>query len=388
MDQLQIMSLDDWQDKAQIEVIGAVRKSGKFDLTQNMTLGDAIKLAGQTSANAFPGEGVIIRCIYNKVNRHFDVKMYHFDVMNLLNNGRSALITLEDADRIIIRSASSKNVQISIEGAVQFPGTYVLPAGAKITTLISAAGGLLENADLRAADYRRESVKIQQQKHLQRLFELTRQRLSRTRSHLTKDGQIREGYAGTMEMMGLGQLKNEMVQNQSNGRVVLDFLQDDFPESLDNLLLENQDKLIIPQKMSSVMIIGHVFSPSAFVWRLQLSVEDYLRMSGGYREEAGAEEVYLVMASGEVRAARQIGHSKLMDFIPGPGDSIVVPKQELKRSTMAQTSDYLSLFKQMAEVGILAKGIPGRSDISASIESTQREQSSSLSSYDHLLNKK
>ncbi|NQZ56253.1 MAG: SLBB domain-containing protein, partial [Lentisphaeraceae bacterium] len=48
LDQLQIMSLDDWQDKAQIKVIGAVRKSGTFDLTQNMNLGDAIKLAGQT----------------------------------------------------------------------------------------------------------------------------------------------------------------------------------------------------------------------------------------------------------------------------------------------------------------------------------------------------
>ena len=224
-----------------------------------------------------------------------------------------------------------------------------------------------------------------QLKRINNLFKETRQRFERSRSYITRDGQLNESYASTMELRNLNNLKNDMVQHQVKGRVVLNFLQKNFPVTEDNLTLENSDKLIIQQKMTSVMVMGHVYSPNAFVWREKYTVKDYLKKSGGYREEAGEEEVYIVLASGEVQSAKQIGHSKLMSFVPGPGDCILVPKQELERNGLAIAGDYLNLLRRAAEVGAIANSIPNAGPAQIGINSDTSNRNVQRGSYEELL---
>ena len=350
-----------------------------------MTLGDLLSLAGNPTKQAFPGNGVIVRKIYNKDKNCFDVKMFHFNVAEVMKNMRAAMVTLEDADQIIIRTAASESVKVKITGEVQFPGSYILPGDSKITDLIKAAGGLLNKADLRAAEFLRESIRKQQEKRLDELFEKTRQRLSRNRSFITRDGHLKESYASTMELRSLQTLKNDMFKRQIKGRVVLNFLQEDYPQCPDNLILEESDHLNIPQQMNSVMVMGHVYSPNAFVWRKDMTVKAYLNMSGGYREEAGKDEVYLVLASGQVKSAKQVGHDKLMQMTPGPGDTLLIPKQELDRSNMAVASDYLQLFRQAAELGAIGHAIPHAEDTTIGINSDVTTRDVTGGSYTPLL---
>ena len=384
-DTLRILSITDFQDTPQVEILGAVRKPGKYNLTQRMTLGDLVALAGNPASEAYPGNGVIVRKVYNEAKNCFDVKMFHFNVAEVMKNLKASYVTLEQADQVIVRTAASESVKVQIKGEVQFPGSYILPADSKITDLIKAAGGLLNKADLRAAEFLRESIRKQQESRLDELFEKTRQRLSRSRSYITRDGRIQESYASTMELRSLQNLKNEMFQRQIKGRVVLDFLQDSYPSSLDNLILEENDVLFIPQKMNSVMVMGHVYSPNAFVWRKDMTVEDYLKMSGGYREEAGEDEVYLVLASGQVKSAKQIGHGKLMEIVPSPGDTLLIPKQEMDRSGMAVASDYLRLFRQAAELGAITHSIPYTKDTQIGINSDITTRDVTGGSYTPLL---
>ncbi|MCM8532914.1 MAG: SLBB domain-containing protein [Lentisphaeraceae bacterium] len=385
-DILQILSINDLQDVPQVEIIGAIRKAGKYNLTQNMSLGDLIKLAGNPSKNAYPGNGVIVRKVYNKTTRSFDVKMFHFSMLDLLNNGRSAAVTLEDGDRVIVRQAASGSVRVSIDGQVRFPGSYILPEGSTIMDLFKAAGGLLNSADLRASEFRRNSISNLQRTRMSEMFEETRQRFSRNRSFITRDGKIKESYASTMELSDLQKLEQEMNQRQIKGRVVLNFLQKEFPKSTDNLALEEGDSLSIPRKMNSILVMGHVYSPNAFIWNDELSVGEYLTMSGGYKEEAGEEEVYLIMANGVVKSAKQVGHSTLMDYIPGPGDSILVPKKEMERSNMAIASDYISIFRQAAELGAVANSISNADSAKIGINSDRSTEEVTRGGYKELLN--
>ncbi|HEX7522762.1 MAG TPA: SLBB domain-containing protein, partial [Candidatus Deferrimicrobium sp.] len=50
-------------------------------------------------------------------------------------------------------------VTVTVEGEVRRPGSYTLPRGATLSTLIVAAGGYTDNADLAAATLKRESAK-------------------------------------------------------------------------------------------------------------------------------------------------------------------------------------------------------------------------------------
>ena len=134
------------------------------------------------------------------------------------------------------------------------------------------------------------------------------------------------------------------------------------------------------------MTLGHVFAPTSFLWRKELSVGDYVDMAGGYKEEAGEEEVYLMTAAGEVRSAKQVGHSSLMKMVPGPGDSIMVPKQELKRSGLSVASDYVSLVRQMSEVAAITSSLPGE-EVKIGINSDNSNQTRNTGSYDNLLKK-
>lgn len=386
-DTLQVLSMNDLQDTPQVEILGAVRKSGKYNLTQNLTLGDLVRLAGNTSREAYPGNGVIVRKVYNNTARSFDVKMYHFNVKEVLTGGKSSLVTLEDGDRVIVRQAASGSVRVNISGQVRFPGSYILPEGSKITDLLIAAGGILESADLRAANFTRNTVLDLQRERMNEMFVETRQRYSRNRSYITRDGRLKESYASTMELDDLDELKNEMSKDQVKGRIVLNFLQGEFPGSSDNLSLEDGDTLRIPKLLNSVLVMGHVYSPNAFIWKTQMSVGEYLKLSGGYKEEAGEEEVYLVMANGVVKSAKQVGHGELMSFVPGPGDTILVPRKEMDRSSMAVASDYLNILRQAAELGAVANSINSAQPAQIGINSDHSTENVTRGSYRELLNR-
>jgi len=50
-------------------------------------------------------------------------------------------------------------ITVTVEGEVRLPGSYSLPRDATLSTLIGAAGGYTDNADLAAATLTRESAK-------------------------------------------------------------------------------------------------------------------------------------------------------------------------------------------------------------------------------------
>jgi len=160
-----------------------------------------------------------------------------------------------------------------------------------------------------------------------------------------------------------------MKKFQTTGRVVIDLTHDEFPDTDNNMILEDGDSLTIPQKMTTVMVMGRVFNPSAYLWKEGLSVDDYLEKSGGYLEDADKERVYVVMANGEVKSAAQKGgKSKLLNYKPNSGDIVFVPQETLGRSTMAQIMDVLQVIRAGAGIGALGAAIPNMENAAPSVD--------------------
>lgn len=361
LDTVRILSSADVQDKGSVSIIGAVRRPGTYQLTTEMTLADLIKLAGGPSNQAFKGRSSIMRRRLSSGN-HYDISIHSFNLSNVMEDKSEGDILLKNHDQIVIREMQSLQVEAKVEGMVQFPGTYILPQGARISDLISEAGGLIKTADLRAALFKRKRITSQQESHLDHLFTNSKERFSRTRDLVTRDGRVNESVANHLNLLGLDHLEKNMGRFQTSGRIVLDFMQPDFPQSKDNLRLEQGDFLHIPRQMESVVVVGHVFSPNAFIWKKEKKIGDYIQQAGGPQEDADLSQAYAVLSSGEVLSAAQIGFDNLKNHPIGPGDAILVPSSNLGRSTTAVVGDSLALVRRLVEIGLIGSAIPAATD--------------------------
>ncbi len=370
LDRLKLFTLKDRQPVPMIKIIGGVRKPGEYHLTSGMTLGDLILLAGGPTHNAYEGESSIVRRRHSPSGKgHFDVKIIPFILNRVLNREKASRIILENHDKIVIRKVNTMEVSVKIQGWVQFPGTYILPSGSRITDLVALAGGILTGSDLRAAVFQRRRVRDLENKNLKTFYATVTERFARVRDEVTLTGHPNESLANQLSLLGQDRLVHNMKQFQATGRVVIDMTADDFPGQDDNMILEDRDSLSIPQKMTTVTVMGRIFNPSAYLWKQGLSVEDYLEKSGGLLEDADKDRVYVVMANGEVKSAAQKGgKSELMGFHPNAGDIVFVPQESLGRSGMAQVMDVLQVLRMIVGTGAIAASIPNMSSATPSLE--------------------
>lgn len=370
LDRIKIFNQKESHPEPQIKIIGAVRKPGEYHLTAGMTLGDLLHVAGGPTQNAYDGESSIVRRQHSRDGkRHFDVKIIPFKLKNVLDNKQSARILLKNSDKIVIRQVNNLEVSVKIEGWVQFPGNYTLPSGSKIDDLIKIAGGILPGSDLRGAVFKRKRVSEIENRNLKNFYAETTERFARTRDKVTLTGHPNESFANHLSLLGQDRLVMNMKKFQTTGRVVINLTRNDFPASDDNMVLEDGDSISIPQKMTTVVVMGRIFNPSAYLWKNGLSVNDYLEKSGGYLEDADKERVYVVMANGEVKSAAQKGgKAKLLKFKPNPGDIVFVPQETLGRSTMAQIMDMFQMLRLVVGTGALGAAIPNMGNATPTID--------------------
>ncbi|PHR23962.1 MAG: hypothetical protein COA36_16240 [Desulfotalea sp.] len=370
LDRLKIFTLNDRQPEPTVTIIGGVRNPGEYFLVANMSLGDLLAIAGGPSENAYDGESSIVRRrLSSDVKYHFDVGIISFNLNEVMLGEKSAGILLQTNDKIVVRQVNNLEVSVKIDGWIQFPGTYILPSGSHISDLIQFAGGILRGADLRASIFRRQRVSSIETRQLERIYATSSVRFARTRDEVTLSGHPAESFANQLSLNTQRMLFNNMGKFQTTGRIVIDMTRDSFLQSADNLALEDGDSLQVPQKMNTVMVMGRIFNPSAYLWKSGLTVEDYLNKSGGSLEDADSDHIYVVMANGEVKSAAQKGgRFELLSFIPNPGDIVFVPQAPLGRSTMAQVMDVLNMLRMTAEIGVIGASVPHLSGSSTQID--------------------
>ena len=370
LDRLKIFTINDRQPLPTIRIIGGVRKPGEYHLAAGMTLGDLMAIAGGPSEKAFAGESSIVRRRHSiDGKRHFDVEIIPFNLADVISQKKTAEILLNNNDKIVIRQVNNLEVSAKIDGWVQFPGTYILPSGSRIEDLIRLAGGVLKGADLRASVFKRQRIANLANRHLKGFYASSTEHFARVRDKVTLTGHPSESFANQLSLAGQNRIYSNMGRFQTTGRVVVDMTTKNFPDTDDNLVIEDGDTLNIPQKMTTIMVMGRIFNPSAYLWKKGLAVSDYLDKTGGLLEDADPKQIYVVMANGEVKSAAQKGgKAKLLSIIPNPGDIVFVPQKPLGRSKMAQVMDTLQLLRMVAGTVATGAAIPNMFDATPTVE--------------------
>ncbi len=321
-DILLIYSESQAQPPAFIEVDGAVNRPGKYELSPKMKVSDLIFKAGGIKPDEvirgaelfhiMPGEQPVVRKIGIKQLSDIDI-IIDKDIM------------LRAGDALFVQSEPrlTQRRKITIRGEVNFPGTYSIREGERISSLIERAGGFTEEAFLDGAVFTRKSIKEAQEKMRQSFIErenksiLEEQQaiLLRRESGLDK-GMISESMKMRRETL------NFIESAKMEGRMVIRLKPlAEFKGTKYDILLEDGDVLAISQNPSAITVMGSVNNPTSVRFESGKGLEYYIRRTGGLTKHADKAGIYVIKANGE--AVSKFMMSKRV----GRGDTIVVPQE-------------------------------------------------------------
>lgn len=337
-----------------IVIMGAVRAPGTYELTAGMRVSDLVALAGNVQPEVYFDEAELLRRTYDKEERGLRLQRYRFDLGKALQQtGSSHDPELSNGDQIVIRALRFAKVKVNVVGEVRFPGPYAFPAGAKISELIAAAGGVLPSADLRATVFTRVSVRQNQLARFRHLRERTQQLYEQALEKLVMGGHANEGLAAKLSLEQTREMLGRIGASQSTGRVVIPFVTEDFPGSVFDLTLEDGDHLVVKARQETVSVLGQVFNPGTFVAQPGVTVQDLLMRSGGVTGDGDSERLYVVRADGTVQGLDQ-GHYALRHSTRMlPGDVVLVPRRAPERTWQSELGDMLMMARQSAEVAFM-----------------------------------
>ena len=365
LDSLRVQNRNDAMPMPTVTIMGAVRMPGTYELTADMSVSQLVALAGNVQPEVYFDEAELLRRSYDPVQRGLSLQRYRFDLGRALTAGGEHDPDLANGDQIVIRALRFAQVKVYIEGEVRFPGPYAFPAGTKISDLIAAAGGVLPNADMRATVFTRNSVRENQLNRFRHLKERTQQLNEQALEKLVMGGHAHEGLAAKLSLEQTREMLGRIETSQSTGRIVIPFVNNDFPGSVHDLTLEEGDRLVVKPRQETVSVLGQVFNPGTFVAEQGVTVEDLLMRSGGITADGDSDRLYVVRADGTVQGLDQGHYALHRDTKMLPGDVVLIPRRALERTLQSQLSDVLALARQSAEVAfILGRIVNNDADLS------------------------
>ncbi len=126
-----------------VELTGAVRRPGTYQVSAGMTVRDLLRLAQGPIENAHVQEAVVERL---GEDLHYD--LLHFDLAAAMSGDPAQDLALMPGDRVTVYAGEEVEapMEVAVEGAVRLPDSYPWVRGSRVSDLVKRAGGLLEGA--------------------------------------------------------------------------------------------------------------------------------------------------------------------------------------------------------------------------------------------------
>ncbi|KPZ66996.1 MULTISPECIES: SLBB domain-containing protein [unclassified Pseudoalteromonas] len=299
-----------------VEINGHVTYPGIYPLTVGSEVNELIAAAGGLLESAYTEQAEITRVVAGEGSKVEHVK---FNLAQAMVGKTSENKVLRSKDSINIFSIPNwqENVKVELKGEVKFPGIYTIRRGETLTNLLERAGGFSEFAEPDAAIFTRESIRQQEQKQLAKLAEDLRRDIA-TKSFEKSVSSTRLSYDE------MNKLLLDLANVEAVGRLVIDLPL--IAEDKQNLVLQNGDTLYVPSLRDSISVIGEVNYTTSHLYKPGVSVDQYIDLSGGLKERADEDRIYIIKANGSVTIPNTgtwfaVNDSKLLEA----GDTIVVP---------------------------------------------------------------
>jgi len=117
-----------------------------------------------------------------------------------------------------------------------------------------------------------------------------------------------------------------------------------------DLLMVDGDTVIIPEKPTTVQVVGAVIHPRGVPFRKGAGLDDYITAAGGYTPDAAKDRVVVIRLGGGL-----IPVKKLKEF--KPGDIILVPTRVMAQRISSRTAEIDAIFRGLTTSTLLILGV-------------------------------
>ena len=299
-----------------VEISGNVTFPGVYPLMVGGEVRDLVTAAGGLLESAYVKQAEITRIVASDASK---IEHLRLDLASAMRGDSQSNITLQSKDSINVFAIPNwqENVKVELKGELRFPGTYTIRRGETLTELLERAGGFSEFAEQKAAIFTRASIKEQEQQQLARLStELRRDIASKSFQNSVS--------SNSLSYDEMNKLLNDLASVEAVGRLVIDLPL--IVENKQNLVLQDGDVLYVPSKRDSISVIGEVNYSTSHLYKAGISVDEYIDLSGGLKDRADEDSIYIIKANGSVKIPNTGGwfaanNAEQLE----PGDTIVIP---------------------------------------------------------------
>jgi len=299
-----------------INVAGKVRNPFRFELKNSTALGSELIDYALPLAKASH-----VGVIGDRASGPFSVYMPYKDFDR---------IQLSDGDKVLFNDDMHAQVyDVQVMGSYRGPSYFTVRKETRLHDLLNHIPIDPNMADYGSIYIMRKSVAARQKEMLE--DSLNRLERSVFTAPASSDG---EASIRTKEAELVMRFVEKARKIQPLGKVVVSD-----KGVIANILLEQGDQIVIPNKTDLIQVGGEVMMPQAVVYNKNASLEDYVAWAGGYTDRANDKRIAVVHANG------------LMEFKDGgdvmPGDQILVmPKVDSKM--MQSIKDITQVIYQVA----------------------------------------
>lgn len=330
-DSLYIFYKDSLQFKRFVKVEGAVNKPRELSYMENMTVEDAISLAGGLSNGADPS---VIEVFRETNDGNFEKLSQAFKVSSnneLKSEGEAMVLQPNDVVSVRYIKGFTPLQTVSIIGEVLYPGVYSIQSkNERISDLLERVGGFTPFAYKEGATLVRkktEEGEIQQEDFLDELIS--------QESTSTESSKSLKKVAKKTSEYRIGIDVSKILKHK---------------HSKYDLLLNEGDMLLIPSEKQTVEIRGEVLAPSMVRFQKGQSLREYIDQAGGFSNRAKKRSIYVLYANGSIKSTRTSLFFKNYPEL-APGAIIIVPSKPEKKEM--STGETIGIISAITTMGVL-----------------------------------
>ncbi|MCM1355781.1 MAG: SLBB domain-containing protein [Staphylococcus sp.] len=301
-DVLVISSVQDIFDRGGFTIMGSVSQPGTYPYAENTSIEDLILTAGGLLEGASYSKVDVSRRIVDPMSTTSDAQIartYTFTLKDGLLLGEDNEFILQPYDIVEVRRSPNYVAQqfVNVQGEVTFSGGYVLSQrNERLSSIVKRAGGLTPEAYVRGAHLMRKMTEDEK---------------------AARDETIRLAKASAgPDSISLAKL--QVSEYYSVGIDLEKALAE--PGSTYDIVVRPDDRLFVPQMVSTVKISGDVMMPNTVTYVPDMKIKDYVELSGGYGDRANKKKVFIVYMNGMVARAKK-------NTPVEPGCQIIIPSK-------------------------------------------------------------
>ncbi|WKE66781.1 SLBB domain-containing protein [Gallaecimonas kandeliae] len=324
-----------------VSISGDVKVPGDYPLVVGGNVRSLVTAAGGLKVSAYVGRAELTRAMgSNKNVNGISVEHQAIDLETAIKGGADNL-ALVSRDHLNVFATPDWQVDrvVEVRGEVKFPGRYTVHRGETLEDVLLRAGGVTQYAFVDGAVFTRKQVQQREKMQVDKLIEQLRTDVA-TRALSAERAQV--GYQDAMAMIG------ELQKVQPLGRLVIDLPDILAGDANADMQVEDGDILYVPRKTDTISVVGEVQHAASHRFKADMTVDDYLNLSGGFRKRADDDHVYVIRADGSVMIPHGTSWFSANNDSLRPGDTVVVPLDTEYMNSLSLWSNVTQIIYQSA----------------------------------------